>query len=182
VANLLEKHRQEVAPAMKEKFGYKNIMPIPKLTKISLNCGVGKANEDKDRLQQAVSDLTVITGQKAVITKAKKSVANFKLRKGMPIGANVTLRGTIMYEFLDRLISIAVPRIRDFRGFPTTAFDGRGNMSIGITEQSVFPEIDPDKIKSIQGFQITLVTTAKTNEEGRELLRLFGLPFAQEES
>ena len=182
MANLLEKYRQEIVPALKEKFGYKNVMAIPKLTKISLNCGVGKANEDKDCLQQAVTGLTAITGQKAIITKARKSIANFKLRQGMPIGATVTLRGMRMYEFLDRLISIAVPRVRDFRGFPATAFDGRGNMSLGITEQSVFPEIDPDKIKSIQGLQITLVTTAKTNEEGRELLRLFGLPFEQEES
>jgi len=182
VTSLLEKYRKEIIPAMTEKFGYKNIMAVPKLTKISVNCGVGKASEDKDRLQQAVSDLTAITGQKAVVTKAKKSIANFKLRKGMPIGATVTLRGVQMYEFLERVISIAVPRIRDFRGLSPTAFDGRGNMSIGITEQGVFPEIDPDKVKSIQGFQITLVTTAKTNEEGRELLRLFGLPFAQEES
>lgn len=176
--NLLDKYRNEVAPAMTARFGYKNAMAVPKLAKISLNAGVGCGSEEKERLEQALEDFGLITGQKPVPTKARSSIAAFKVREGMPVGVAVTLRGPRMYEFLERLISIAIPRIRDFRGLAQKGFDGRGNFSFGITEQSVFPEIHPDKIKVAQGMLITIVTTADTDDEGRELLRQFGMPFA----
>jgi len=178
VLNLLDKYRNEVAPAMTARFGYKNAMAVPKLAKISLNAGVGCGSEEKERLEQALEDFGLITGQKPVLTKARSSIAAFKVREGMPVGVAVTLRGPRMYEFLERLISIAIPRIRDFRGLAQKGFDGRGNFSFGITEQSVFPEIHPDKIKVAQGMLITIVTTADTDDEGRELLRQFGMPFA----
>jgi len=178
VAQFLEKYRSEVVPAMMAKFAYKNRLAVPKLLKIVLDTGVGRASDDKDKLQQALDDFAAITGQKAVATKAKKSVANFKLRKGMTVGVTTTLRGTRMYEFLERLIVIAIPRIRDFRGLNPKAFDGHGNFTFGLTEQVVFPEIDPDKVKSTVGMHITLVTNAGSDDEGRELLRLLGMPFA----
>jgi large subunit ribosomal protein L5 len=177
VASLLQKYRDDIAPAMTERFGYKNVMAVPKLQKIVLSAGVGQG-DNKDRLPQALEDLTLISGQKAVPTKARKSVANFKLRAGMSVGARVTLRGTMMYDFLERLIGVAIPRFRDFRGLPEKSFDGHGDYTFGIYEQAVFPEIDQDKIKAVQGMHVTLVTSAKTNDEGRELLRLFGMPFA----
>lgn len=177
MVNLLQKYRTEIVPAMMQRFGYKNSMAVPKLAKVKLSAGIGRTTEEKERLQQALDDLTAITGQKAVPTKAKKSVANFKIRKGMTVGTTVTLRGTRMYEFLERLISVAIPRIRDFRGLSPAGFDGHGNFSFGLNEQAVFPEIDPDKIKVTQGMHITMVTTAKSNDEGRELLRQFGMPF-----
>ncbi len=178
--HLLDKYRNEIIPAMTERFGYTNRLAVPRIKKVNLNAGVGRSSEDKERLQQALDDFALITGQKAVVTKAKKSIAGFKLRAGMPVGATTTLRGTRMYEFLERLISVVIPRIRDFRGLPPKAFDGRGNLSFGLNEQAVFPEINPDKVKTIQGMHITIVTTAKTDDEGRELLRLFGVPFATE--
>jgi len=177
VANLVEKYKTEIIPALTERFGYKNVMAVPKLTTIVVNVGVGRG-DDKERLAQALADVTLVTGQKAVPTKAKTSVASFKIREGMTVGVRVTLRGTQMYEFLDRLIAVGIPRIRDFRGLSPKAFDGRGNFSFGIGEQIVFPEIDPDKIKAAQGMQICFVTTAPTDDEARELLRLFGMPFA----
>lgn len=177
---LLDKYRKEIVPAMKERFGHKNAHAVPHLHKILLTTGVGRPSDEKgkEKLQQALEDLALITGQKAVPTKAKKSVASFKVREGMVIGAMVTLRGPRMYEFLERLITVAIPRIRDFRGISAEAFDGHGNLSFGITEQSVFPEINPDRVKVQIGMHITLVTNARNNEEGRELLRLFGVPFA----
>ena len=177
MANLVEKYKTEIIPALTERFGYKNVMAVPKLTTIVVNVGVGRG-DDKERLAQALADVTLVTGQKAVPTKAKTSVASFKIREGMTVGVRVTLRGTQMYEFLDRLIAVGIPRIRDFRGLSPKAFDGRGNFSFGIGEQIVFPEIDPDKIKAAQGMQICFVTTAPTDDEARELLRLFGMPFA----
>jgi large subunit ribosomal protein L5 len=164
-------------PAMKEKFGYKNVMQIPKIEKIVINMGVGEAKENAKVLESAVKDLTTIAGQKPVITKAKKSVANFKLREGMSIGCKVTLRGEKMYEFADRLINLALPRVRDFRGVSANSFDGRGNYALGIKEQIIFPEIEYDKVDKVRGMDIIFVTTANTDEEARELLRLFGMPF-----
>ena len=172
-----EKYDKEVVPALKEKFQYKNIMQVPKLTKISINKGIGAAVSDKKLVDIGVEELTTITGQKAVSTIAKKSVSNFKLREGMPIGARVTLRGEKMYEFLDRLVTVALPRVRDFRGINATGFDGRGNYTLGIKEQIIFPEISIDKIKAISGMDITFVTTAQTDEESYELLKAFGMPF-----
>jgi large subunit ribosomal protein L5 len=172
-----EKYQNEVVPALKEKFQYKNVMQVPKLTKISINKGIGAAVSDKKLVDIGVEELTTITGQKAVATIAKKSVSNFKLREGMPIGARVTLRGEKMYEFLDRLLTIALPRVRDFRGVNEKGFDGRGNYTLGIKEQIIFPEISIDKIKSITGMDITFVTTANTDEESYELLKAFGMPF-----
>jgi len=172
-----EKYEKEVVPALQEKFQYKNIMQVPKLTKISINKGIGAAVADKKLVDVGVDELTTITGQKAVSTIAKKSVSNFKLREGMPIGARVTLRGEKMYEFLDRLLTIALPRVRDFRGVNEKGFDGRGNYTLGIKEQIIFPEISIDKIKAITGMDITIVTTAKTDEESYELLKAFGMPF-----
>ena len=175
-----EKYENEVVPALKEKFQYKNIMQVPKLTKISINKGIGAAVSDKKLVDIGVDELTTITGQKAVSTIAKKSVSNFKLREGMPIGARVTLRGEKMYEFLDRLVTIALPRVRDFRGINEKGFDGRGNYTLGIKEQIIFPEISIDKIKSITGMDITFVTTAQTDEESYALLKAFGMPFVND--
>jgi len=175
---LKEKYYNEVVPALKEKFQYKNVMQVPKITKISINKGIGAAVADKKLVDIGVEELTTITGQKAVPTIAKKSVSNFKLREGMPIGARVTLRGERMYEFLDRLLTVALPRVRDFRGVSEKGFDGRGNYTMGVKEQIIFPEISIDKIKAISGMDITFVTTAKTDEESYELLKAFGMPFA----
>ncbi|HHE39004.1 MAG TPA: 50S ribosomal protein L5 [Candidatus Cloacimonetes bacterium] len=177
MSRLQEKFKKETIPALKKHFDYKNILMVPKLEKISVNMGVGAATQNKALLDNAVKDMVQITGRKPIITKAKKSISNFKLREGMPIGCKVTLRGEIMYEFLDRLISIVIPRIRDFRGISPKAFDGRGNYTLGITEQTVFPEIEYDKIDAVRGMNISIVTTAKTDEEGKELLRNLGMPF-----
>jgi large subunit ribosomal protein L5 len=176
-ARLKEKYQKEVVPALKEKFQYKNVMQVPKITKISINKGIGTAVADKKLVDIGVEELTTIAGQKAVATIAKKSVSNFKLREGMPIGARVTLRGQRMYEFLDRLLTIALPRVRDFRGVNEKGFDGRGNYTLGVKEQIIFPEISIDKVKAISGMDITFVTTAQTDEESYELLRAFGMPF-----
>jgi len=169
-----------VVAAMTEKFGYKNAMEVPKITKIVLNMGVGEATQDKKRVEQAAAEMTAIAGQKAVITKAKKSIAQFKLREGMPIGAKVTLRRERMYEFLDRFVTIALPRVRDFRGLNPKSFDGRGNYATGLKEQLIFPEISYDKVDKIRGMDVIIATTAKTDDEARELLRLFGFPFPAE--
>ena len=176
--NMKKLYQDEVAPALMQKFGYKSTMQIPRLEKIVVNVGCSEARENPKVLDAVVNDLTTITGQKAVITKAKKSVANFKLREGMPIGAKVTLRGNKMWEFLDRLFNVALPRVRDFRGISADAFDGRGNYALGIKEQLIFPEIEYDKIDKIRGMDIVVVTTAQTDEEARELLKLVGAPFA----
>ena len=176
--NLKKLYQDEVAPALMQKFGYKSTMQIPRLDKIVVNVGCSEARENAKVLDAVVSDLTTITGQKAVITKAKKSVANFKLREGMPIGAKVTLRGNKMWEFLDRLFNVALPRVRDFRGISADSFDGRGNYALGIKEQLIFPEIEYDKIDKIRGMDIVVCTTAQTDEEARELLTLIGAPFA----
>ena len=173
-----DRYTQEVAPALMKKFGYKSVMEIPKLDKVVVNVGCGEARDNPKLMEAIVADLAIITGQKATICKAKKSVANFKLREGMPIGAKVTLRGTRMYEFVDRLFSVAFPRVRDFRGINGNAFDGRGNYAVGVREQLIFPEIDYDKIDAVRGMDIAFVTTAKTDEEGKELLTLLGAPFA----
>ncbi len=178
VPNLKAKYQAEIAPALMQKFGYKSPMQIPRLEKVVVNCGCGEARENAKVLDAVVRDLTTITGQKAVITKAKKSVANFKLREGMPIGAKVTLRGDKMWEFLDRLFNVALPRVRDFRGISADAFDGRGNFALGVREQLIFPEIEYDKIDKIRGLDIVICTTAQTDEEARELLRQIGAPFA----
>jgi large subunit ribosomal protein L5 len=179
MTRLQEKYQKEVVPAMIEKFGYKNIMEVPKLEKIVINMGVGEAKENQKVLESAVNDLTLIAGQKPVLTRAKKSVANFKIREEMPIGCKVTLRKAQMFEFADKLMSIALPRVRDFRGVSSKAFDGRGNYSLGIKEQLIFPEIEYDKIDKIRGMDIIFVTSANTDEEARELLRFLGMPFAQ---
>ena len=176
--NLKKLYQDEVAPALMQKFGYKSTMQIPRLEKIVVNVGCSDARENAKVLDAVVNDLTTITGQKAVITKAKKSVANFKLREGMPIGAKVTLRGDKMWEFLDRLFNVALPRVRDFRGISANAFDGRGNYALGIKEQLIFPEIEYDKIDKIRGMDIVMCTTAQTDEEARELLKQIGAPFA----
>ncbi len=178
MSRLKDKYVNEVAPALNEKFGYKSVMQTPKLEKIVLNMGVGD-RENSKTVEHAAEDLTLIAGQKAVITKAKKSIANFHLREGMEIGTKVTLRGERMYEFLDRFISIAVPRVRDFRGLSANSFDGRGNYSVGMKEQLIFPEINYDNIDQIRGLDISIVTTAETDEEAYELLNLFGFPFAR---
>ena len=177
MSRLKEMYSNEIMDAMKKKFGYKNVMQIPKLEKIVINMGVGEARENAKVLDSAVKDLETISGQKAVITRAKKSVANFKLREGMPIGCKVTLRGEKMYEFTDRLVNLALPRVRDFRGVNPDAFDGRGNYALGIKEQLIFPEIEYDKVDKVRGMDIIFVTTAETDEEARELLTLFGMPF-----
>jgi large subunit ribosomal protein L5 len=174
---MLEKYRKEVIPALMKHFDYKNVNQVPKIEKISVNMGVGAATENKAILDNAVKDMVVITGRKPIITKATKSISNFKLREGMPIGCKVTLRREVMYEFLDRLVSIYLPRVRDFRGVSGKSFDGRGNYSLGIKDQTIFPEIDYDKIDALRGMGVTIVTSAKTDEEGRELLRSFGMPF-----
>lgn len=177
MARLETVYKEKIRSALIEQFGYKSIMQAPKISKITLNMGVGAAVADKKVLQSAVSDMEKISGQKAVVTLAKKSIAGFKIRDDMPIGCKVTLRGARMYEFLDRLISISIPRIRDFRGMSPKSFDGRGNYSMGVKEQIIFPEIDYDKIDVIRGMDITITTTAKTNEEGLALLKLFEFPF-----
>ncbi len=176
---LKDKYTQEVAPALMQKFGYKSVMQIPRLDKVVVNCAVGEAKENVKVLDAVVGDIAKITGQKPVITKAKKSVANFKLREGMPIGVKVTLRQDKMWEFVDRLFNVALPRVRDFRGISADSFDGRGNYALGIKEQLIFPEIDYDKIDKIRGMDIIFVTTAQTDEEGRELLSQLGAPFAK---
>ncbi|MGY0373515.1 50S ribosomal protein L5 [Clostridium sp. JNZ J1-5] len=176
---LQEKYNKEVVPALMEKFGYKNIMEVPKLEKIVINMGVGEAKDNSKILESAVADLEKITGQKPIVTRAKKSVANFKVRENMPIGCKVTLRKDKMYQFADRLVSVALPRVRDFRGVSAKSFDGRGNYALGIKEQIIFPEIEYDKVDKVRGMDIIFVTTAKTDEEARELLRYLGMPFAQ---
>lgn len=178
MARLKEKYLSEVTKAMMDKFGYKNVMEIPKVEKVVINMGVGEAIANPKTLDSAVADLTVIAGQRPVVTRAKKSIAAFKLRQGMPIGTKVTLRGTRMYHFLDKLMNIALPRVRDFRGISPTSFDGRGNFAMGMKEQLIFPEISYDKIDKIRGMDIIIVTTAKTDEEARELLKLMGMPFS----
>jgi len=177
LTRLKEFYQNEIIEGMTKKFGYKNVMEVPKLNKIVINMGVGEAKDNSKLLDAAVKDMEIIAGQKAVITKAKKSVANFKLREGVAIGCKVTLRGEKMYEFADRLINLALPRVRDFRGVNANAFDGRGNYALGIKEQVIFPEIEYDKIDKVRGMDIIFVTTAKTDEEARELLTLFGMPF-----
>ena len=177
MSRLKEKYTNEIVDAMNKKFGYSNIMQVPKLDKIVINMGVGEAKDNAKVLDAAIKDLETISGQKAVITKAKKSVANFKLREGMPIGCKVTLRGERMYDFADRLINLALPRVRDFRGVNPNAFDGRGNYALGIKEQLIFPEIEYDKVDKVRGMDIIFVTTANTDEEARELLTLFGMPY-----
>ncbi|MEG6566638.1 50S ribosomal protein L5 [Thermoanaerobacterium saccharolyticum] len=179
MARLKDKYINEVVPALMEKYSYKNIMQVPKLEKIVLNIGLGEARENPKAIEAASNDLAVITGQKPVVTRAKKSIANFKIRAGMPIGVKVTLRGERMYEFADKLFNVALPRVRDFRGLPTKSFDGRGNYSFGIKEQLIFPEIDYDKIDKVRGMDIIFVTTAKNDEEARTLLELMGMPFAK---
>jgi len=179
VSRLKETYKNEIVDAMIKKFGYKNIMEVPKLNKIVVNMGVGEAKENAKVLESAVKDLETITGQKAVLTKAKKSIANFKLREGQNIGCKVALRGEKMYDFLERLVNLALPRVRDFRGVNPDAFDGRGNYALGIKEQIIFPEIEYDKIDKVRGMDVIFVTTAKTDEEARELLRLFNMPFAK---
>lgn len=177
MSRLKDLYSNEIKDAMVKKFGYKNVMQIPKLDKIVINMGVGEVKENAKVLDTAIKDLETITGQKAVVTRAKKSVANFKLREGMPIGCKVTLRGEKMYEFTDRLVNLALPRVRDFRGVNPDAFDGRGNYALGIKEQLIFPEIEYDKVDKVRGMDIIFVTTAETDEEARELLTLFGMPF-----
>jgi large subunit ribosomal protein L5 len=177
MARLEKMYKNEIVQSLKEQFGYKSIMQVPKLTKITLNMGVGEAIADKKILQSAVSDMEKISGQKAVVTLARKSIAGFKIRDDMPIGCKVTLRGAKMYEFLDRLITIAIPRIRDFRGMNSKSFDGRGNYSLGIKEQIIFPEIDYDKIDALRGMDICITTTAKSDDEGLALLKQFNFPF-----
>ncbi len=177
MARLKEKYKSEIMPAMMKTFQYKSVMEIPKIEKIVLNMGLGEARDNAKVIEHAVRDLATITGQKPVVTKAKKSVAAFKLRQGMDIGCKVTLRGERMYEFLDRFISVAIPRVRDFRGLSANSFDGRGNYAVGMKEQLIFPEIDYDKVDKIRGMDIIVVTTAKTDEEARELLTQFGMPF-----
>ena len=179
-SRLKEIYQKEIVDALMKKFEYKNIMQVPKIEKVVINMGVGEAKENVKLLDAAVSDLETITGQKAVVTKAKKSVANFKIREGMPIGCKVTLRGDRMYEFVDRLINLALPRVRDFRGVNPNAFDGRGNYALGIKEQLIFPEIEYDKIDKIRGMDVIFVTTARTDEEARELLTQFNMPFAKQ--
>ena len=173
------RYREEVVPALREQLGLSNVMQVPVLEKVVVNMGVGEAVKDGRLLDAALEDLATITGQKAVVTKARKSIAGFKLREGMPIGAKVTLRGAYMWEFVDRLVSLALPRIRDFRGLGPTAFDGHGNYTLGVTEQLIFPEIDYDKVVKVTGMDITIVTTATTDDEGRALLAALGFPFAQ---
>ena len=179
MSRLRETYNNEIVPAMIKKFGYKNVMQVPKLDKIVINMGVGEAKENVKLLDAAMNDLQTISGQKPVATKAKNSVANFKIREGMPIGCKVTLRGEKMYEFADRLINLALPRVRDFRGVNPNAFDGRGNYALGIKEQLIFPEIEYDKVDKVRGMDIIFVTTAKTDEEARELLTQFNMPFAK---
>jgi len=176
-ARFKERYRDEVLPVLLEQFGYENVNMVPRLEKIVVNMGVGSAVQDSKQLDAAAIDLSIITGQKPMITRAKKSIAGFKLRQGMPIGVKVTLRGDRMWEFFDRLLSTAIPRVRDFRGLSATAFDGRGNYSMGVTEQLIFPEVDYDKVDRVRGMDVTFVTSAKTDEEAKALLGAFGFPF-----
>ena len=177
MARLKDKYREEVMPALQQRFGYKNVMEIPRLEKIVINMGLGDCKDNSKALETAVEELTIIAGQKPLVTRAKKSIANFKVRAGMNVGAKVTLRGDRMYEFADKLVSIVLPRTRDFRGVSAKAFDGRGNYSLGVREQLIFPEIEYDKVEKIRGMEMVFVTTAKTDEEAKELLRLLGMPF-----
>ena len=179
MSRLKDLYKNEIVDNMVKKFGYKNIMEVPKLDKVVVNMGVGEAKENAKLLETAVKDMELITGQKAVLTRAKNSIANFKIREGMPIGCKVTLRGEKMYEFVDRLISLALPRVRDFRGVNPNAFDGRGNYALGIKEQLIFPEVEYDKVDKVRGMDVIFVTTAKTDEEARELLKQFNMPFAK---
>ena len=179
MSRLKEVYQNEIVDAMIKKFGYKNIMEVPKIDKVVINMGVGEAKDNAKLLESAVKDMETITGQKAVLTKAKNSVANFKIREGMAIGCKTTLRGEKMYDFVDRLINLALPRVRDFRGVNPNAFDGRGNYALGIKEQLIFPEIEYDKVDKVRGMDVIFATTAKTDEEARELLRLFNMPFAK---
>ena len=179
MSRLKDQYQNEIIDAMIKKFGYKNIMEVPKLDKVVINMGVGEAKDNAKVLESAIADMEKIAGQKAVVTRAKNSVANFKIREGMPIGCKVTLRGERMYEFVDRLVNLALPRVRDFRGVNPNAFDGRGNYALGIKEQLIFPEIEYDKIDKVRGMDVIFVTTAKTDEEARELLRQFNMPFAK---
>ncbi|MCQ2541042.1 MAG: 50S ribosomal protein L5 [Lachnospiraceae bacterium] len=179
MSRLKDTYKNEIMDAMVKKFGYKNVMEIPKIDKIVINMGVGEAKDNAKLLEAAVADMETITGQKAVITRAKNSIANFKIREGLGIGCKTTLRGDKMYEFLDRLVNLALPRVRDFRGVNPNAFDGRGNYALGIKEQIIFPEIEYDKVDKVRGMDIIIVTTAKTDEEARELLTLFNMPFAK---
>ena len=179
MSRLKDLYKDEIVDAMIKKFGYKNIMEVPKLDKIVINMGVGEAKENAKVLDSAVKDLETITGQKVVLTRAKNSVANFKIREGMPIGCKTTLRGEKMYDFMDRLVNLALHRVRDFRGVSADSFDGRGNYALGVKEQLIFPEIEYDKVEKVRGMDVIVVTTAKTDEEARELLRLFGMPFAK---
>lgn len=181
MARLQDRYREDIVPELMQQFSYKNVMQVPKLEKIVVNIGLGEAIQNAHALEAAVGDLATITGQKPVVTRAKKSIAAFKLRAGMPIGAMVTLRGQRMYEFLDRLISVTLPRIRDFRGVSPNSFDGRGNYTLGMREQLAFPEIDYDKVDKARGLEISVVTTARNDEEGRQLLTLLGMPFARTE-
>jgi len=181
VARLRKEYDEKIVAAMIEKFGYKNRMEVPRLTKVVLNMGVGEATQDKKKVETAAQEMELIAGQKPVITKAKTSIAQFKLREGMPIGVKVTLRGDRMFEFVDRLVTIALPRVRDFRGLNPKSFDGRGNFAMGLKEQLVFPEINYDRIEKVRGMDIIVTTTAKTDDEARELLRLFNFPFPREE-
>ena len=177
MSRLKDQYQNEIVDAMIKKFGYKNIMEVPKLDKVVINMGVGEAKDNAKLLESAIADMEKIAGQKAVVTRAKNSVANFKIREGMPIGCKVTLRGEKMYEFVDRLINLALPRVRDFRGVNPNAFDGRGNYALGIKEQLIFPEIEYDKIDKVRGMDVIIATTAHTDEEARELLRMFNMPF-----
>ena len=177
MTRLQDKYRAEVVPALQQKFNYKNVMEIPRLEKVVINMGLGDCKDNAKALETAVTELATISGQKPLVTKSKKSIANFKLRAGMNVGAKVTLRGDRMYEFTDKLVSIVLPRVRDFRGVSAKAFDGRGNYSLGVREQLIFPEIEYDKIDKIRGMEMVFVTTAKTDEEAKELLRLMGMPF-----
>jgi large subunit ribosomal protein L5 len=179
LARLKEKYQNEMIPLLQEKFAYKSVMEIPKFEKVVINIGLGEAVANTKVLDAAVEDLTLISGQKPIVTRAKKSIATFKLREGMPIGAKVTLRGDRMYDFIDKLVNIVLPRVRDFRGVSPKAFDGRGNYSLGLKEQLIFPEIDYEKVDKVRGLEVVFVTTAKTDEEGRELLRLSGMPFSK---
>ena len=179
MSRLRDQYENEIKDAMVKKFGYKNVMEIPKLDKVVVNMGVGEAKENAKILEAAMGDMEIITGQKPIATRSKNSIANFKIREGMPIGCKVTLRGEKMYEFIDRLVNLALPRVRDFRGVNPNAFDGRGNYALGIKEQLIFPEIEYDKIDKVRGMDIIFVTTAKTDEEARELLTLFNMPFAK---
>jgi len=181
VPRLKKKYREEVVPALMKQFGYRNVMQVPRLVKICVNKGVGEAAQNKKVLDEAIEEIRLITGQHPVVRRAKKSISNFKIRKGMPVGVSVTLRGDRMYEFFDRLVTLALPRMRDFRGVSDRSFDGRGNYTLGIPEQIIFPEIDVDKVERISGFDITFVTTAKTDEEAYALLKLLGMPFVRRE-